>query len=127
MAEVKDTFLTYKGKPLVRCGKTVYYGDMSDPYVVCLNIQSDKEFKDITLSEKVLIQLISTDPEVINPKEKIIKKSEKSAFSPRLTLAQYGLKESSKSSKATTARKRAVCKGNKIFKHARAERCGFFS
>lgn len=74
MAEAKDTFLTYKGKPLVRNGKTVYYGNMSDPFVVCLTIQSNKDFKDISLSEKVLIQLISTDPEVVNPKEKIIKK-----------------------------------------------------
>ncbi|MDE6723853.1 MAG: hypothetical protein K2J55_06635 [Eubacterium sp.] len=91
MAETKDTFLTYKGKPLVRCGKTVYYGNMSDPYVVCLNIQSDKEFKDISLSEKVLIQLINTDPDVINPKEKIIKKSEKTGLFTALDLGAVWL------------------------------------
>ncbi len=76
MAENNSQFLTYKGKPLVRCGKTVYYGNMSDPYVVCLTVQTDKKLEDITLSEKVLIQLISTNPE-LKPKEKIIKKSEK--------------------------------------------------
>ncbi len=77
MAETKDTFLTYKGKPLVRSGKTIYYGNMSDPYVACFTVQSEKELKDITLSEKVLIQIINTDPDIINPKEKVIKKSEK--------------------------------------------------
>lgn len=77
MAETKDTFLTYKGKPLVRSGKTIYYGNMSDRYVACLTIQSEKEFKDMTLSEKVLIQIINTDPDIVNPKEKVIKKSEK--------------------------------------------------
>ncbi len=76
MADKNSQFLTYKGKPLVRCGKTVYYGNMSDPFVVCLTIQTDKKLEDITLSEKVLIQLISTNPE-LRPKEKIIKKSEK--------------------------------------------------
>ncbi len=76
MADKNSQFLTYKGKPLVRCGKTVYYGNMSDPFVVCLTIQTDKKLEDITLSEKVLIQLISTNPE-LKPKEKIIKKSEK--------------------------------------------------
>lgn len=91
MAEAKDTFLTYKGKPLVRCGKTVYYGNMSDPYVVCLNIQSGKEFKDISLSEKVLIQLITTDPEIVNPKEKIIKKSEKEGLFTALDLGAVWL------------------------------------
>lgn len=76
MAEKNSQFLTYKGKPLVRCGKTVYYGNMSDPFVVCLTIQTDKKLEDIALSEKVLIQLMSTNPE-LKPKEKIIKKSEK--------------------------------------------------
>ena len=26
--------LTYKGRPLVRCGNDIYYGSMHDPYVV---------------------------------------------------------------------------------------------
>lgn len=99
MAEVKDTFLTYKGKPLVRCGKTVYYGNMSDPCVVCLNIQSEKELKDITLSEKVLIQLINTDPDVINPKEKIIKKSEKVGLFTALDLGAVWLERELKKNK----------------------------
>lgn len=90
MAEFKDTFLTYKGKPLVRCGKTIYYGNMSDPYVACLQIQSDKEFKDISLSEKVFIQIIKTDPEV-SPKEKIVKKSEKVGLFNALDLGSVWL------------------------------------
>lgn len=90
MAEFKDTFLTYKGKPLVRCGKTIYYGNMSDPYVACLQIQSDKEFKDISLSEKVLIQIIKTDLEV-SPKEKIVKKSEKVGLFNALDLGSVWL------------------------------------
>ena len=31
--------LTYKGRPLVRCGNDIYYGSMSDPYVVYLQAQ----------------------------------------------------------------------------------------
>ena len=34
---------TYKGKPLVRCGDVIYYGDMRDKYVVKLEIKSKKE------------------------------------------------------------------------------------
>ena len=90
MSEFKDTFLTYKGKPLVICGKTIYYVYMSDPYVACLQIQSDKEFKDISLSEKVLIQIIKTDPEV-SPKEKIVKKSEKVGLFNALDLGSVWL------------------------------------
>ena len=32
----KGEFLEYKGRPLVRCGNTIYYGSMADPFVVCL-------------------------------------------------------------------------------------------
>lgn len=74
MAEKSN--LTYKGKPLVRCGKTVYYGNVSDPYIICLTIQSDKRVEDISVSDKVLIQLMKTDSD-LKPKDKIIKKAEK--------------------------------------------------
>lgn len=96
MAETKDTFLTYKGKPLVRSGKTIYYGNMSDPYVACFTVQSEKELKDITLSEKVLIQIINTDPDIINPKEKVIKKSEKIGLFNALDLGAVWLERALK-------------------------------
>ena len=60
MAENK--FLTYKGKPLVRKGNTLYYGNMYDPYVVMLTIKSTKQFQDMEIADKVTIQLLNTDP-----------------------------------------------------------------
>ena len=38
----KQDFLTYKGKPLVRNGDTIYYGNMSDDYVIMMRITSKK-------------------------------------------------------------------------------------
>ena len=46
MAEAKDkraALPLYKGKPLVRSGRTVYYGDPSEDYVAMLQILSVKE------------------------------------------------------------------------------------
>ena len=40
MAEKKNDFLTYKGKPLVRNGNTIYYGDMNDDFVIMMRILS---------------------------------------------------------------------------------------
>ncbi len=74
MAE--NQFLTYKGKPLVRNGNELYYGDMADPYVVYFKIESTKKVGDLDVAEKVLVQLMNTDPE-IRLKDRIIKKSEK--------------------------------------------------
>mgnify|MGYP003210708423 CR=1 FL=1 len=35
--------LTYKGRPLVRCGNDIYYGSMKDPFVVYLQVLSTKK------------------------------------------------------------------------------------
>ncbi len=74
MAE--NQFLTYKGKPLVRNGNELYYGDMADPFVVYFKIESTKKVGDLDVAEKVLVQLMNTDPE-IRLKDRIVKKSEK--------------------------------------------------
>ena len=91
----KEKFLEYKGKPLVRSGNTIYYGNMSDPYVICLNVQSEEEIKDLKISGKVLIQLINTDPDV-SPKEKIVKKSEKTGLFNALDLGAVWLERALK-------------------------------
>ena len=98
MAET--TFFQYKGKPLVRCGDTLYYGKMSDPYVIKMVIKSKSPSGEMELADKVTIQLMSTDPN-ISPRKAIVKTSEK----PNLFLAidignvwlQKALKEAAKS------------------------------
>ena len=77
MAEKKKAkFLSYKGKPLVRCGNTIYYGNMNAPYVVLLQIVSSKKVNDLDVADRVTVQLLTTDPDA-RPKDRIIKKSEK--------------------------------------------------
>lgn len=79
MAEEKKEFLTYKGRPLVRSGNTLYYGYASDKCLVMLQILSTKEENGLTMADKVQIQLISTNPD-LRPKERILKKSEKNGL-----------------------------------------------
>ncbi len=76
MAKKNNKFLEYRGKPLVRCGNTIYYGNMNDPYVIMLQITSTKTFNDMEIADRVLIQLLNTDPDC-RPRERIVKKSEK--------------------------------------------------
>ena len=42
--------LTYKGRPLVRCGNDIYYGSMTDPYIVYLQVLSNRQENLILLS-----------------------------------------------------------------------------
>ena len=76
MSEEKNKFLTYKGKPLVRNGNTIYYGNMSDKYVIMMQIMSTKTVNDLELVDKVIIQLMYTDPD-IKTRDRVVKKSEK--------------------------------------------------
>ena len=75
MAE-STPFLMYKGRPLVRSGNTLYYGSMAEKYVIVMQILSTKDANDMTMAEKIQIQLMLTDPEV-RMKDRIVKKSEK--------------------------------------------------
>ena len=53
--------LTYKGRPLVRCGNDIYYGSMTDPYIVYLQILTTRKENGIDVADKVHIVLLSTD------------------------------------------------------------------
>lgn len=72
----KSPFLMYKGRPLVRSGNVLYYGSMAEKCVIMLQILTTKDENDITMAEKVQVQLLSTDPNV-RMKDRILKKSEK--------------------------------------------------
>ena len=45
----KPGALTFKGRPLVRCDKTIYYGDMGDKFIAMLQILGEEVYKDETL------------------------------------------------------------------------------
>ncbi len=91
MAEkAKNDFLTYKGKPLVRNGDTIYYGNMSDDYVIMMRITSKKGFEGLDLASKVSVQLLKTDPDA-SAKERIVKTSEKKGLFAAMDIAEIWL------------------------------------
>ncbi len=72
-------FLTYKNKPLVRRGNEIYYGDMSEKYVVKLDILSTKKEGDLESADRVKVTLMSSDI-TADAKDLIIKTSEKKSL-----------------------------------------------
>ena len=86
----KSSFPTYKGKPLVRSGDTIYYGSMKDKYVVKMDIKSKKKVGGLDVADKVTVQLMYTDPE-IRTRKQIVKTSEKNGLYLALDIADAWL------------------------------------
>ncbi|MCI8388656.1 MAG: hypothetical protein HFE63_09350 [Clostridiales bacterium] len=61
MNTLTGKYLMYRGKPLVREGQQICWGDMNDKYVLVLGIMSTKKVKDKELPDQVLIQIQSTE------------------------------------------------------------------
>ncbi len=60
---IQGKFLEFKGKPLVRQGNEIYYGDMSEKFYLFLMIMSQKkdEKLGVEIPDKVMVQIVSTD------------------------------------------------------------------
>ncbi|MBQ4249336.1 MAG: hypothetical protein II705_04735 [Clostridia bacterium] len=86
----KDDFLYYKGKPFVRCENTIYYGNMTDPYVIVMQILDSKKVGDLNVASKVSVQLVLTD-ENVKPKDKIVKRIEKPGIYSAMDIADVWL------------------------------------
>lgn len=83
-------FLMYKGFPLVRCGDIIYYGNLSDKYVIMMQIIESENVKDMEVAKKVSIQLQYTDPD-ISAKDRVIKTSEKDGLYNAMDIASIWL------------------------------------
>ncbi|HCD80913.1 MAG TPA: hypothetical protein DEQ65_00985 [Ruminococcaceae bacterium] len=94
MAE--NRFLTYKDKPIVKCGKEIYYGDMSEPYVVRFNVLSTKKEGDDTIPEKVSVELLKSDTQ-LPEKERVSKNTVKDSFFDALDVGFIWLERALKS------------------------------
>ncbi len=88
--KAEQEFQTYKGRPLVRCGDEIYYGNMSDPFVIKLIIKSKKNSGETELADKITIQLLSTDPD-LSPRRQLVKTSEKSGMFLAMDIADIWL------------------------------------
>ena len=86
----KQDFLTHKNRPLVRSGNTIYYGNMTDKFVIKMDIKSTKKQDDLDIADKVAVSLVHTDDNM-SPKDRVIKSSEKSGLYEALDLGAIWL------------------------------------
>lgn len=82
--------LQYKGRPLMRKENIIYYGSMSDPYIIMLQILETRKEGDLQVATRVSVQLQQTNPNV-RVKDRIVKKSEKSSLWSAMDIASIWL------------------------------------
>ncbi|MCL2392336.1 MAG: hypothetical protein FWC66_06990 [Oscillospiraceae bacterium] len=86
----KTKVLEYKGHPLRRKDNLIYYGSMSDKYIIMLQVTESKSLEDLDLATRVVVQLQYTDPD-LKSRDRVVKKSEKTSFYEAIDLANVWL------------------------------------
>lgn len=89
MAEQK--FFTYKGLPLVRKGKQLYYGNMSDETVATLQIMSTRNVNGLEVADRVKVWLMLTQAEGVDASEVMKKTCERRGLYEALDVAYIWL------------------------------------
>ena len=82
--------LEYKGHPLRRKDNLIYYGSMSDKYIIMLQVTDTKKVKDLDVATKVSVSLQLTDPS-IKTRDRVVKKSEKDSLYTAIDVAAVWL------------------------------------
>ncbi|OQB15224.1 MAG: hypothetical protein BWY15_00595 [Firmicutes bacterium ADurb.Bin193] len=82
--------LTYKGKPLLRRGNLIYYGNPEDKYIVMMTVLESTKIIDLDVSSLVSVQLQTN---AAPGKEKVIKKAERDGLYSALDLGEFWLTE----------------------------------
>ena len=73
-----NEFLEYKGRPLVRQGEEIFYGDLSEKFYIYMMIMTEKDAGSNTVPDKVMVQLV--DSETKRPSNQKIVTGFKEAF-----------------------------------------------
>ena len=90
MSAEKAAVLEYKGHPLRRKDNMIYFGSMSEKYIILLQVLETKKVKDMDVATKVSVQLQLTDPD-LKSRDRVVKKSEKDSLYSAMDVASVWL------------------------------------
>ncbi len=90
-AKKKETkeILTYNGKPLVRCGNTIYYGNPEDKYVVIFRLDEQEALGDLQIAKRVIIELKTNEGE----RSQLIRQAERDGLYRAFDIGMFWLEQ----------------------------------
>ncbi|NLB81169.1 MAG: hypothetical protein GX800_06090 [Clostridiaceae bacterium] len=80
----------YKGKPLIRRGNLIYYGNTEDKYIIALEVLNSTKIINLDVSTHVVVKLQTND---IPGKEKVLKKAERDGLYSALDVGEFWLED----------------------------------
>ena len=93
---MNETYFTYKARPVVRSGKTIYYDSMAEPYVVMMNVTAEEPLHALKAATEVKCYLMKTDKN-LNPMQAISKTAVRPTLYEALELAAAWLRSTERS------------------------------
>ncbi len=92
MAKKAKEYLLYEGKPLLRDGNVLYYGDFSENFITRFTITETKKVKDLEVASKVIIELLEKNGDDISS-ARLTKKAERDSLYAALDIGVYWLED----------------------------------
>ena len=95
----ENSKLLYKGHPLRRKDNILYYGSMSDKYIIMMQIMETKTVSpavgaenvpELKVASRVSVQLQLTDP-AVKSRDRVVKKTEKTSLYAAMDVASVWL------------------------------------
>ena len=84
----KQEFLLYHGKPLIRNGKILYYGNPEDKYIIMMTVNQSEAINDLQVATDVTVTLQTNTG---SGKEKVLNKVNREGLYLALELAEIWL------------------------------------
>ncbi len=92
MAKKAKDVLLYQGKPLLRDGNVLYYGDFSENFITRFTIHETKQVQNLDVASKVTIELLEKHGEDISS-ARLTKKAERNSLYAALDIGIYWLED----------------------------------
>lgn len=90
MAKEEKKYFEFNGKPFIRRGNVLYYGDPKEKYIVKFTVNSSAPAGDDEVADSVTVQLTTN---FLEGKERVIKQAQRDGLYRAFDVGEYWLTE----------------------------------